>query len=134
VARANADRLLDPSLRHLVAFRHGAYAAGAPGPFDLIVSNPPYVTAAEYATLEPEVRSYEPASALVAGEDGLRDIREIVRIAPQILAPGGRLLIEIGYGQAEAVTRTAGEQHALRLVRIRDDLQGIPRTAVLTTA
>ena len=134
VARANADRLLDPSLRRTVEFRQGAYAAGAPGPFDLIVSNPPYVTEAEYATLEPEVRRYEPASALVAGEDGLRDIREIARLAPEILAPGGRLLIEIGYGQAGAVKEIAAEERVLRLVRIRDDLQGIPRTAVLTTA
>jgi release factor glutamine methyltransferase len=134
VARENADRLLDPAIRRSVDFRHGTYAAGAPGSFDLIVSNPPYVTAAEYATLEPEVRAYEPADALVAGEDGLRDIREIVRLAPFHLTPGGRLLIEIGYGQADAVRAIVGEQSALRLVRIREDLQGIPRTAIMTPA
>lgn len=132
VARANADRLLDSSTRRRVAFRHGAYAAGADGRFDLIVSNPPYVTAGDYAALQPEVRNFEPASALVSGEDGLDDIREIIRLVPHHLVPGGRLLMEIGYGQAEAVRSFIGAQRDSTLVRIREDLQGIPRVAVVT--
>ncbi len=133
IARENANRLLDSRIRHRIEFRHGAYAAGAQGPFDLIVSNPPYVTTMEYAGLQAEVRGYEPATALVAGEDGLDVIREIVRLAPRLLAPGGRLVIEIGYGQADAVRSIIGAQRGLTLVRIREDLQGIPRVAVITS-
>ena len=70
--------------------------------FDLIVSNPPYIAADDHHLGEGDVR-FEPASALVAGADGLDDIRQIVRQAPQHLETGGWLLLEHGYDQAEAV-------------------------------
>ncbi len=109
----------------------GADAAGVEGPFDLIVSNPPYVTAAEYAVLEPEVRVHEPALALVGGDDGLQVIRGILDIAPARLTANGRLLMEIGHDQAEAVTAAIAADPRLHLVRIREDLQGIPRVMVV---
>ena len=73
------------------------------GTFDMIVCNPPYVTSAELAELEPEVRGHEPMLALHGGKDGLDLIRRIVREAPRYLRPEGHLLMEIGAGQGKAV-------------------------------
>ena len=67
--------------------------------FDLIVSNPPYLTAEETAAAEPEVRTYEPASALTAAEAGMADLRKIIAGAPRFLAPGGWLAMETGIAQ-----------------------------------
>lgn len=129
VARANAERL-----GATVGFQLGAYLASSAGPFDLIVSNPPYVAAPAYAGLAPEVRDHEPVAALVAGAAGLDVIREVVRKAAPVLAPGGLLLIEIGYDQADAVTGIVSDTAGLRLLGIREDLQGIPRVAVIAPA
>ena len=71
--------------------------------FDLVVSNPPYIPTADLADLQPEVREYEPIAALDGGADGLDYYRTIVPAAPEHLAPGGWLLVEVGFGQAEAV-------------------------------
>jgi release factor glutamine methyltransferase len=94
--------------------------------FDAIVSNPPYVAEADRATLEPQVRDYEPASALFAGPTGL-DIYQ--RLIPQVraaLKPGGWLLMEIGQGQREALTHLLSAWSDVTFI---DDLQGIPRVA-----
>jgi release factor glutamine methyltransferase len=131
VACANANRLLGSDSSRLVEFRHGPSAAGASGPFDLIVANPPYVTVAEHRSLAPEVRDHEPIVALVGGDDGLREVREIVHEAPGLLAPGGRLLMEIGYTQADRVTNIVAATEGVSLLGIRPDLQGIPRVAVI---
>jgi release factor glutamine methyltransferase len=72
--------------------------------FDLIVSNPPYIASTDHHLSEGDVR-FEPASALVSGADGLDDIRHIVAAAPRWLNPGGWLLLEHGYDQAQAVQR-----------------------------
>ncbi len=114
-----------------IAFRESAYLIGAQGKFDFILSNPPYVTEREYQSLAPEVREYEPASALVAGEDGFRDIRQIVDLATAYLTPGGTLLVEIGYQQADAVVDLVAGFPLLRLADIANDLQNIPRVAVI---
>jgi release factor glutamine methyltransferase len=91
--------------------------------FELIVSNPPYIAASD-----PHLKdlSYEPASALVSGADGLDAIREIVPQAPQYLAPGGWLLLEHGIGQDEKV-RALLEAAGLESVTSWPDLAGIPR-------
>lgn len=73
------------------------------GTFDLIVSNPPYLAEDEVKTLAPEVRDYEPRAALVAGPDGLAALRALVSTAPDVLVPGGWLVVEMGIGQAERV-------------------------------
>jgi release factor glutamine methyltransferase len=77
-------------------FRQGDLLAGISGPFDLVVSNPPYVSPADFDTLEPEVRLYEPRDAIVGVGVGA----EIARRARAVLAPGGWLLVECGDGQA----------------------------------
>ncbi|NVN99704.1 MAG: peptide chain release factor N(5)-glutamine methyltransferase [Geobacteraceae bacterium] len=77
--------------------------------FDLIVSNPPYIPAADIETLQPEVRDFEPRSALDGGVDGLDFYRQIARIAPQHLSSGGWLLLEVGIGQATEVSQMLAE-------------------------
>ncbi len=118
VARANAERLGLP-----VRFVQADWLAGIAGPFDAIVSNPPYIPAQDphLAAL-----AHEPLSALASGADGLDDIRAIVAQAPALLAPGGWLLLEHGWDQAgavQALLRAAG----LSRVQSRDDLAGIAR-------
>jgi release factor glutamine methyltransferase len=125
VARANAARLgatgvefvraslIPPGLEHV----------------DVVVSNPPYVEERDRASLPMEVREFEPAAALFGGLDGLRVIRDLVAAAPRALRPGGRLIVEIGQGQAEAVTACVNDA-GLELIAIRPDLRGIPRIVV----
>ena len=127
VARANAAR---HGVGERIDFRETRYLDGLAGPFDLIVSNPPYVTDGEYAELAPEVRDAEPRSALAAGADGLDDIREVLRSAGTMLALGGMLLMEIGHNQGDAVTELIASQAPLTLLRISQDLQRIPRVVV----
>ncbi len=96
--------------------------------FDIVVSNPPYVSLADRESLSVEVRGYEPAQALFAGDHGLAIYRRLIPAAFGVLAPDGFLVLEIGHGQAEAV-------HALLIaagfaqVEFTADLQGIPRVA-----
>src|SRR5205823_1422405 len=73
--------------------------------FDLIISNPPYIATAEIETLEAEVRDYEPRAALDGGADGLDFYRRIAKEARPWLKIDGRVLLELGDGQAEAVTK-----------------------------
>ena len=94
--------------------------------FDLVLSNPPYVPEADRPTLSVEVRDYEPALALFAGADGLDIYRRLIPQAFRALVPGGHVLLEIGYGQAEAV-RALLEQSGFSKVQSIPDLQGIPR-------
>ncbi len=125
VAGENARRL-----GAAVRLHEGLLLADVPAPLDLIVSNPPYVARAEYELLQPEVRAFEPATALVGGDDGLTVIRELIEAAASALRPSGRLLMEIGYGQAEMVGQLVRANGRLELRQIRDDLQGIPRAVV----
>jgi release factor glutamine methyltransferase len=104
------------------------------GPVDLIVSNPPYVPEPSRATLQPEVRDYEPPEALFAGPDGLDVIRRLIEQAPARLAPGGVLILEFGFGQADAVCELISSERALTIGELRRDLRGIPRTAVARRA
>jgi release factor glutamine methyltransferase len=96
----------------------------------LIVYNPPYVPDAEAATVQPEVARYEPRTALYAGDDGLAVIRRLLSMAPQRLAQPGWLIVEFGFGQ-EGALRAAAAEAGWQVERIRADLQGIPRVAVL---
>lgn len=100
LARENAARN-----QAAIEFHMGdGFAALPPGLiFDLIVSNPPYIPAAEIATLDSEVRDYEPFMALDGGVDGLDFYRRLALEAPQYLSPEGRIMLEFGDGQAEAL-------------------------------
>jgi release factor glutamine methyltransferase len=118
VASANAQRL------HLAVncvLSHWMNAV--PGPFELIVSNPPYV-----AEGDPHLAAltYEPLSALTSGADGLDDIRQIIAQAPNRLAPGGWLLLEHGWDQAAPVQALLREAGFVQ-VQSRRDLGGIER-------
>jgi release factor glutamine methyltransferase len=79
-------------------------------PFDLIVANPPYLSAQETAEAAPEVREFEPMLALTSGVDGRGALRTILQEAARFLAPGGQLALETGPGQHEELVRLAGEQ------------------------
>ncbi len=96
------------------------------GPFDLIVSNPPYITRDEIASLAPEVKDHDPAIALDGGDDGLVVYRAIAADAKRILAAGGRLFVELGAGQESAVG-TLFTTVGLTIGTARKDLAGIPR-------
>lgn len=98
--------------------------------FNIIVSNPPYVSEDALASLQREVREHEPRVALTPGADGLRVIRRLLTDAPQYLNSGGHLLIEIGFDQHSAVTQLI-DTSVWTLLDIHRDLQGIPRTVVL---
>ena len=113
-----------------IAFVQGDLLQDVAGPADLIVSNPPYVPAGDAATLQPEVARYEPSSALYGGDDGLDVIRRLFGSARQHLADGGWLIVEFGFGQ-EAAVREAAREAGWNVARMRSDLQGIPRIAVL---
>lgn len=94
---------------------------------DLIVSNPPYVTASEHRGLAPEVRDHEPREALVSGDTGLEVIRRLVNDAPRYLVAGGALVLEIGWGQWNAVRQLIRSSASYQEPVVRPDLQGIPR-------
>ena len=98
--------------------------------FDLIVCNPPYVPTTDYASLQAEVRSYEPPVALFGGRDGLEIIRRLVDESVTHLVPGGTLLMEFGLGQADAVSQLISSTPGLRMVALRRDLRGILRIAI----
>jgi release factor glutamine methyltransferase len=129
VARENARRLGAASR---VAFHEGdllAPVSALAGRIALVVSNPPYVAEAERDALAPEVRDHEPALALFAGNDGLAVYRRLLPAAAAVLRPGGLLALEIGLGQADAVTRLCREA-GLAVETVAADLQGIARVVV----
>jgi len=95
--------------------------------WDAIVSNPPYVPASDAALMHPQVRDYEPASALFAGGDGLDVYRRLIPRAREALRSGGLLALEIGFGQQRAISELLSGWQGISFV---DDLQGIPRVAL----
>jgi release factor glutamine methyltransferase len=101
VARENAAR---HETAERIRFHAGDGFAALPGElaFDLIVSNPPYIPSAEISTLQPEVRDFDPIVALDGGADGLEFYRRLAMESPAFLKPGGRLMLELGDGQAAA--------------------------------
>lgn len=98
------------------------------GIFDVIISNPPYISEAEMRNLEPEVKEHEPSAALWGGMDGLYFYRRIVSSAPAYLKCGGELFFEIGYNQGDEVWRLM-EQHGFKNIKIIKDYSGLDRVA-----
>ncbi|SFE13928.1 peptide chain release factor N(5)-glutamine methyltransferase [Roseivivax sediminis] len=132
VARENSARL---GLEGRAELREGTWVGplAADDRFDLVVSNPPYIAAAEMAGLAPEVRNHEPPAALTDNGDGLSAYRAIAAAVPGHMTPGARILVEIGESQGEAVARifaTAG----LTEPRILPDLDGRDRVVMATNA
>ena len=131
VARSNAIRHgMRERIRFIRADLLEAFCDAAAGVFDVIVSNPPYVPLQDVEGLQPEVARYEPRAALAAGQDGLAFYRRLLREAPPLLKPGGRLIMELGCGQAEAVTHLTRQSGAFDLVECRQDAAGIERVLI----
>jgi release factor glutamine methyltransferase len=130
VARRNAER---HALASRCTFIACDIAATVPGPFDLIVSNPPYIPHGAIVTLAPEVRDYDPALALDGGSDGLNGYRAIGNDARRLLAPAGRLIVELGAGQ-EAAVRALFTNAGLTVDAVRMDLAGISRALSASAA
>ncbi len=125
IARQNAVRNGVARIRFLLG---DLLAPVAEERFDIIVSNPPYVPTADRATLSVEVREYEPALALFAGDDGLDVYRRLIPAAFDALKPGGFVALEIGYGQSISIIELLARSGFQR-VEFIPDLQGIPRVA-----
>jgi release factor glutamine methyltransferase len=123
VARENLLRLgaYNVSLRQGDLF--GAVDAGAR--FDLVTANAPYIPSAEIATLQPEVRDFEPRSALDGGADGLDLVRRIVDDAPSFMRSGATLTLEVGMGEAPEVARRMATRFGV--IEIARDYAGIER-------
>ncbi len=127
LARDNARRL---GLTR-AAFLACDMAAALRGPFDLVVSNPPYIARADIAGLAPEVRLFDPPLALDGGHDGLDSYRAIAAAAPLLLARDGAVIVELGSGQAEPVAALFAAA-GLAPAAPRPDLKGVPRALVAT--
>jgi release factor glutamine methyltransferase len=124
LATENAQTL---GLAARVTLRQGdLFALNASRQYDVIVSNPPYIAAGEQATLMPEVRDFEPALALFAGDDGLDCYRALIPAAKGALRNSGYLLVEVGAGQAAAVAELLAVAGYAEIFTNRD-LAGIDR-------
>ncbi len=122
-AQHNAVQL---GLKDRISFVETNWCEGIHGPFDVIVSNPPYIATHEMDSLQPEVKLYDPDLALDGGEDGLNPYRVIIPAARALLKDGGLLAFEVGHTQANAVSELL-KQHGYHDVGVREDLQHIPR-------
>jgi release factor glutamine methyltransferase len=127
VARGNAAEF---GVGDRVRFVETSYLDGLSGPFDLILANPPYVKTGDERGLSRAVR-HEPNVALFGGETGLRDLDGVLNAAAATLAPGGWLVMEFGYGQEADVRSLVETRPVFEVVRVRDDIEGIARTAVI---
>jgi len=133
MARRNAGQHL---VQDRITFIEGnwvepLYAKGLEACFGCIVSNPPYIPSKDLAALPRTVRDFEPAVALDGGPEGLDFYTRLLRDAPGLLQPGGKLVMEMGAGQAERVCQEAEHQGHFKLGRIREDAAGIARVVCL---
>ncbi|MBO4819003.1 MAG: hypothetical protein J5528_02585, partial [Firmicutes bacterium] len=96
-------------------------------PFDIIVSNPPYVAERDREGLQKEVKDFEPEMALFAGEDGLDVVRKILEKAGEYLEKDGLFLMEIGEDQASEVLKLAAETDSFHELSVEKDLAGLDR-------
>jgi release factor glutamine methyltransferase len=128
VAQANAEALEVAARARLVSgdWRQPDWQQRLGGPFDLLVSNPPYIEAAAIEQLMPEVARFEPRVALDGGPDGLAAYHAIASAAPALVAPGGRVLVEAGEGQALEISRIFAAV-GLAMEGLWKDLAGIDR-------
>jgi release factor glutamine methyltransferase len=124
----------DNARRHAVAERvtwiETSFLDGIDGPFDLIAANPPYVKEGDKPGLARDVR-HEPDVALFGGASGLQGLEAVLDAAVRTLTAGGWLVMEFGFGQEDDVRQLVAARPSLRIDRVRADLQGIPRTAVI---
>jgi release factor glutamine methyltransferase len=126
LARRNAA---DVGLAARSAFVRADWAESVGGPFDLVLSNPPYIPTADLATLMPEVAAHEPRAALDGGESGLTAYRAIISALPRLLSPSGMAVLELGIGQFDAVAAIARAANFGSEARF--DLSGTARAMIL---
>jgi release factor glutamine methyltransferase len=132
-ARANAQRL---GFGARAQFRQHSWDDGlglAEAPWDVVVSNPPYIASAEIVRLAPEVATYDPPAALDGGPDGLAAYRALIPAAVAVLRPGGLIALEVGEGQAGAVQALLAAA-GLAPLRRACDLAGIERCLIAVKA
>jgi release factor glutamine methyltransferase len=131
VARANLSSIGTAATR--VRLVHGDWFEALPielrGGLRVVVSNPPYVSVAEHASLPPEVGAYEPRGALVSGETGFEDLARLIEAAPEWLEPGGALVLELAPHQSAPAT-DAARAAGFGEVEVREDLAGRARVLV----
>jgi len=132
VARTNADR---HGVRERIEFLEGDLFTplgerGLEGAVDVLASNPPYVDEKSSVSLQREVLDWEPHAALLGGADGLAFYRRLLADGSKYLKPGGSLVVEIGYGQFDAISDLIAAS-SWRLVDVTRDLQSIPRTLTI---
>lgn len=127
VARENAERL---ELAGRSQWELGNWADGIDQTFDLVLSNPPYISENDKDSLEPEVAHFEPDSALFAGADGLDDYRLLAQVLGRLLKDDGRAILEIGIGQAQAVSELM-ENADLEVLETPKDLGGVTRCVII---
>lgn len=127
LARRNAERL---RVGARASFVVGDWTASIDERFDVVVSNPPYISTLEIERLAPEVACYEPRSALDGGSDGLDAYRDLLPLSADVLAPGGTILFEMGAGQHQAIC-TLARACGFDIAGIQADIAGIPRVAIL---
>ena len=126
LARKNAER---NGVSGRIRFLHGDLLAPTKEEqFEIVVSNPPYVPAGDRASLAVEVREFEPALALFAGQDGLDVFRRLIPAAFAALTSGGFIALEIGFGQEQAIARLLMDS-GFKGIEFVPDLQKIPRVA-----
>lgn len=126
IATENAREL---ALANRASFLLSRWAEELSGQFDLIVSNPPYIETAAIQNLEPEISLYEPLQALDGGMDGLDAYRQIAAQIPAHLTPQGKVILEVGFNQAEAVREIITENR-LQFITYANDLAGIRRCVI----
>lgn len=127
-ATQNAD---DLGLADRLTFQTGNWLDGIDGPFDMIVSNPPYIRAGDMDGLAEEVRTHDPRLALVAGKDGLDAYRALLPQCAARLVAGGHTLMEIGFDQADGVREIAGAA-GLTFEQVCQDMAGQTRVVVFS--
>ena len=128
LARENAARL---GVADRIQFREGNGFAAVPVGirFDLVLSNPPYIPTAEIATLQPEVRDFDPSAALDGGREGLDFYQRLATEAAPFLKPGGRLMLEFGDGQAARVGEILQQQKWI-VEALQEDYNHTPRIVI----
>ena len=132
VAAENAERLGVKNRINLLCadWNDEKFCDNFSSAFDIIVSNPPYIPSAEISELEPEVKNFDPLTALDGGIDGFDAYNQIIKIAPTLLKDNGYLLFEAGYNQARQIAKNC-EDNDFKTIAIAKDLAGIERCVIV---
>ena len=128
VARRNAARY---GLADRIEFHTGPFFCNLPGNFDLVVSNPPYVSEGEYADLPPTIREYEPRTALVAGPQGTECVEKLLDEAADKVRPGGACVVEISPMIETGVAQIIDDRDGWKLLKVAKDHGGLSRVVVI---